>query len=925
MRDNGMLEPDGRGVSSSFDARIEPGHRGRNLRFPILLVILCSWALRLYRLDTQSFWYDEGHSAYLASLPVAENLEWSASELIPPLHSFVLAIWLPVAGWTEFAARFLSVGEGVMVVAVLVRLGREWDSPLAGLLTGFLSALSPFYVWHSQNARMYMLEALLGTLATLVLFRALRRPRQRALWVSFAVLELGALHSHVTAALLVGFHLVMLAVFGRRSRWRSTWLYAGLSIGGALFGWMPWLASALRHLDENAGYWPGRMSWQFIVSSAFQGVATGSMVDGLAAEASVWVWGGASLLCAAGLWFYSGGRNRRMLIVLLAYFCVPVGLMAWLFRDVPKFSPRYVTVFSPGLFLLVGVGLAVCMRAGRRRRSLSQVTALVVLIGLTATALHGLSSLYFDATVAKADFRTAARMVREHRTAGELVLIVPGHVFPVWQFYFGPTGWAALPDDPLLDVRNVLHYRNTALQLNDLLRGHAGVWLVEWEPWVIDPTDLVIHLLDQAGDDVPLPDEPTGLLLRHYRLKEDPITFSTDPEVEPSGESSLDLPLRLVGCDLPRRVRGDEEIELACFWECWDALPEHLSVSVRLLDTNGVEWGMGDTAITGPYLVSGRWPLGEPVLGRYAVQPAPGIPPGDFYTIALLVYEPDRTGHGGVEAGQVGVARPDSPFSGKPVSGQQAEYSLGGLVLEGVSIYPEMVLPGDVVWVEAMWRVAGPFAEPLLMLEGQGDEFPILPQAGASGLWRMGDRFRTVSRVPVSRFFLGGPTAVWLVSPSARAAIGKVHVDIVRTFVLPADVPAVDYHLGDAVSLVGSQMAIEERDSGRFVQITLYWQANAHIEAAYTVFAHVVGPDGQIHAQVDSWPQGGRHPSTHWLPGEVVADPYTLALDHDAPGGLYQIVVGMYDAATMDRLAVTDGSGESVAGDAILVGELEHR
>lgn len=902
-----------------------------------------AWALRLYRLDAQSFWYDEGYSTYIAAIPPAEALELSASDLIPPLHRYLLVLWLPLAGWTEFAARFLSVWTGTLIVAALVRFGADVHSRWAGLLTGFLATLSPFYVWHSQDARMYMPEALFCLLATLFLVQALRTPARRRLWVGFVLLDALALYTHMTAGFMVGFHLLLIVISGVRQR--SLGIRGGLALAGVLLAWTPWLAFALPRLGQNTGYWPGRLNWRFVVSGAFQGFVTGQMLDGMEAQTALVVWGSASLIGILALLLLPINRGQRIVLFLGAYLIVPMVAMYWIFRNVPKFSPRHLIGASPALFLLIGTGLAALVRARGWYRGLGRVIAGALLAGLVATAGRGLCNLYFNPIFAKADFRTAARLVREQMAPGETVLIVPGHVFPVWQFYFGPEEWTPLPNDPLLDVTHVLHYRTTVEPLSQLLDGRSGVWLVEWEPWVVDPTGLVVHLLEQVGKEMPLPEKPAGLRLRHYRLDtsslagegEGGLPLPPEPAVSPPLDSSLDLPLDLVGCALPQRVQGDEEIRVGCYWAAHDTLPHHLSVSARLLDTAGVEWGRADTAISGPHLVAGRWPLDEPVLGRYALRPFPGIPPGDFYRLELLVYQPDGTEHGTVAAGPVVVDRPSSPFTARSFSGSLSSSPvpagrLGGLFLEAANVHPEQVLPGEEVQVEALWRVTAPFHEPSLVVEGSADETPLLPEPGATGVWEVGDRYRTISRVPVSPYTLGGLTTLWAVSEDGEIPVGMVRVDVTRTFTLPTGIQPMDYRLGDAISLAGTQLSVGASPLGtgemtptvcgrpELLRVVLYWRAEAFVDKSYTVFVHLVGPNGQIYAQADAPPRAGRHPTTHWLPGEVVADTYWLEQPAGTPSGEYRVLAGLYDLTTLDRLPVTDATGSPVPNDAILIG-----
>jgi hypothetical protein len=63
-------------------------------------------------------------------------------------------------------------------------------------------------------------------------------------------------------------------------------------------------------------------------------------------------------------------------------------------------------------------------------------------------------------------------------------------------------------------------------------------------------------------------------------------------------------------------------------------------------------------------------------------------------------------------------------------------------------------------------------------------------------------------------------------------------------------------------------------------------------------------------SQVDHVPGGGAFPSTGWLPGEVISDQFSVALPgSEAPA---QVEIGVYDAATGERLPVVNQSGQAV-------------
>ena len=127
-------------------------------------------------------------------------------------------------------------------------------------------------------------------------------------------------------------------------------------------------------------------------------------------------------------------------------------------------------------------------------------------------------------------------------------------------------------------------------------------------------------------------------------------------------------------------------------------------------------------------------------------------------------------------------------------------------------------------------------------------------------------------------------------------------IEEIRTFANPSPQHALDADFGGQIRLLGYDLEHESR-------LTLYWQAQAPIGTSYTVFAQLLGPAGDVRAQVDSVPQGGGYPTIWWLPGEVVADSLTLDLPASAPQDeTYRLIVGLYDPATGARL-VAAGTG----------------
>ncbi len=130
---------------------------------------------------------------------------------------------------------------------------------------------------------------------------------------------------------------------------------------------------------------------------------------------------------------------------------------------------------------------------------------------------------------------------------------------------------------------------------------------------------------------------------------------------------------------------------------------------------------------------------------------------------------------------------------------------------------------------------------------------------------------------------------------------------------------------GGFVRLLGHDIGGAELWQGRKVIMHLYWQSIAPAPADYRIYVHLRDADGTVW---DSWDgpmteseDGNYYPVPLWETGEYLIDTRTIILDNpDTPlGEGYQIVVGLYDPLTNERVPMTvDGQA---AGDGYVVPE----
>ncbi len=595
-------------------------------------LLLAAFAIAIYGIGAQSFWYDEVYSVMLAQRGMADVIVQTASlDFNTPLHYLTLTAWTAGAGTGEFAARLLSVCAtiiGAALAAACFKRGRT--AALAAV------ALSPMLISVAQEARMYALVTLFCTLACFAWLRATRRNRTRdwLLWAAACLLAFGA-------------HILGAAVFGAQTlAWIALWLRRRSTFPGAYRA--PLVASALAAMPMLAfvGYilsFGNRYAVAFdsrlpLADTLLRSAAAWSLPQ---LEPAAWVSGFALIsLAMLGVALRSPGWRTAALSVIgvcaIAAVCAATG----------KFGQRYPAIVAPPAIAAFGAALGVWFGKTGWRRALSPLIAAGYFSGAVAGAIgwRSLPSYKFE------DFRGATGFIKQRIRPDESLLLMAGHLGAALEYYYGGQRgreWHGLPDDRLLDVRNTLDYTHSTGALNAAVAGKRGVWLLLWQDDVVDPSGFVrsmlrrqAHLLQPALDTR----EFQGLRVMHFRFDQ---PYVAAPEALDLSRSAVETGgtndgLRASGCAQIRQTRaGDGGMELLCFWGVDAAahLPHDTQVSLRLFDSNGAQVAQSDQMLSSEGLPSIRFD--RTVTAVYFLEIPDTLQAGDFEVLAIP-YVPGR-------------------------------------------------------------------------------------------------------------------------------------------------------------------------------------------------------------------------------------------------------------------------------------------
>lgn len=892
----------------------------------LLAAILLGFAVRIYRLDYQSIWWDEARSITTARAGLSAI--WAMPETTsynhPPLHSLLLTAWGSLAGYSAFAVRYLSLIFGVLTIPIAALVARDTLGRPAALASAALVALSPVYVAYSQEARVYALLPVIYLLmawATIRLLDVLRSGRvvRPDLWIALAGLEVLGLYAHLFMAFgVAAVNLILLVRWLRRCDVDLRgWIGSQAAVGVLFGGWALRILLNIDILKSDVGSVAEQADLPGIVTRLVQFVLGGvpaSMGGPALSVTAAWVLLGVLIVAAAVLLQRSAARGVRRAGEMAIYALLPLGLALIVYRMWPQSQPRYILAYTGPLFLAIGGGLAALLHGDASAR-----TAGGVLVGALAAAFGaGLWATTFDADYFKDDARGVAAYLEQQATASDAIVVSAGDN-SVPYYYGGPAALSFTDDDG--EAQRVA-------QMQAVAAGASRVFLADWEVSTTDLRGVRAFLLERAGRLVAWRDMH-GLDVSTYEV-DGPVAGL--PALDPLDASAG--PLHLTGVWAEPVATTDNAITAMLGWRLDAPTEAELKASLRLVDPAGREVSQADVLLRDEVNTpTAGWVPGAQTVNYYVVPAPVGSPPGE-YTLSVVVYDAATlerlTWQDGSEALAVGSVRlePGTDFARDPYrtwadtdwATPATPVDLDGLSLDAVALQPAAGLPGRPLDVLLRWRATGAPAAtslPSLSLSADGASLAeVGPDPALGGTspadWPAGTvvvERRTLSYPPVR-----GPLDVEIASADGPKAVASVSLD---ESALVWEVPALDAEVRarfpEVGTLLGYQMAGSSVRAGEPFAVTLVWQAGDDVAATpYTVTVQALSPDGRLIAQHDGPPGEGARPTTSWVPGEVIADTHVLTFSDPGYSGPVQLIAGLYDPQTVVRLLTEDGADHAV-------------
>lgn len=433
---------------------------------------------------------------------------------------------------------------------------------------------------------------------------------------------------------------------------------------------------------------------------------------------------------------------------------------------------------------------------------------------------------------------------------------------------------------------------------------------------------LSVHVHGPEGEIRPLTQRGETLgttYLVPIQVEGQTLSGKNAPTLQPFGER-----IALSSAQTLQRVAGTLDVTL--IWNVLSPPTQNYKIALRLRDASGWEVARLDSQPGYGFYPTSMWRPGELVTDRYALPLDEGTPPGTHYALDVTLYE-------SASLRPIGTARVPGVVLTEPTTSPAFAvlHAFGAApTLSKAEIGKPEVEQGEELVLSLHWAATAAMDRNyqcrVTLRDGSGADVqtvtaPLSPEYPTSrwppnAIVASRLRLRVAADTPPGQYSL----ALAVVDAASAAEAGEFVlpapvriIESPRDFTIPAMQTGVGADFDGQVRLLGYDLERDAKD----LRVTLHWQALAAIPTDYKLFVHLFDPKTEKIAVQQDAPVGGEtHPTSRWVPEEVVSDQIRLPMGNVA-AGVYALGVGLYRPE--GRLAVVVPGEFEISADRLLL------
>lgn len=446
----------------------------RNHAIILSAIILLALILQFYHLGYKSLWIDEASSYYYSNQSIGDYL-LNQDLPIPPFYYIILHFFL-FLGKSEFIIRLPSVIFGVLSIPIVYIIGKDFYEVQVGLLSAFMLAVSPTFVYYGQEGRMYTLFVFFSLLSLLFFYRALRKSDNK-LWIGFIATNLLNIYTHYFAFLVIIVEILFVIVFFYKYKSVLVKFIGSLFVVLILF--VPQLINLIAgmhvKLTEYGSYAPLRWGYNpdifFVPRIIFSFFYNSySFINSIIVM----------ILVIIFLYFlfplYNQCRENTTLAIIWVF--LPV-IAAFLLAFKINIVGRYLIFILPIYLIVVSAGLMIIKK---------KHTLLFIILFLLIAAANGhyLYNYYHSNFKYGDDYEFASIYIKNNLHEGDKIVSIPGFLVEEGFSYYG-----------LNDVQKLPRYNISLEKIQEICSENPRTWVIYTHYYGGDPNSTILTWLEK--------------------------------------------------------------------------------------------------------------------------------------------------------------------------------------------------------------------------------------------------------------------------------------------------------------------------------------------------------------------------------------------------------------------------------------------
>ncbi|CUS76611.1 Dolichyl-phosphate-mannose-protein mannosyltransferase [Candidatus Kryptonium thompsonii] len=453
-----------------------------------IFILALSLFLRIFLLDFESLWLDEGSSIKFAKLSIPELIKASQADGNPPLYYLILHFWIKIFGDSEFSFRFPSVIFGVLIVIAVYQFCLEFWSREVAIFSSFMTGISVFQIFYSQEARMYALLCLLSLVSFFYFVKILKQGKFKH-YVFYTFTNILLLYTHLYAFFTIFAQLIFVAF--QEGKKLKVFL---LSLFISFLFFIPRFLIVLKQANEiliSGEFWLPRPDFidflktliQFAGATypmprdEFGNVILGRFIIEYSNSAILLFIMLAMIVFSIFNFKEFSHEKRKIYLIFWLWFIIPILVPFALSQFLtPFYFTRYAIASSIAFYCLASIGFE--NYNGRFRKYIVYIFLLLSVVNL---------GWYYGKTN-KEEWREAVKFVEERARGGDLI-IANKYVF----YYYSKKDDVVKIKLPDVSEQN----KNVLIdELNSLSQKYKRIWFVSSHQPKLE--DIVVKVLSNS-------------------------------------------------------------------------------------------------------------------------------------------------------------------------------------------------------------------------------------------------------------------------------------------------------------------------------------------------------------------------------------------------------------------------------------------